>query len=150
MQARVPDVTRIVGLALPSRPRAIAVFGLALFFEVLMMVARSLSGWHPTPLNSEPVMLFLDALIAAALVELSLRGALQGALPYFGIGAALSLGVPAALEYFGGYTTGEVLWEAAFGVGFVFARAASGSIYPCIALRFVQYLMIPAFAAVHR
>lgn len=141
---------RVVGLTLPSLPRAAAVFGIALFFEVLMMLARAVGGWHPLPLNANPVLLLLDAAVAAALVEFLLRGALQGALPYFGSGAILSLAIPAALEYVGGFTTGEVFWEAAFGAGFVFARAASGSVYPCMALRFVQYLVIPAFAAVHR
>ncbi|MDE2572730.1 MAG: CPBP family intramembrane metalloprotease, partial [bacterium] len=124
--------------------------GVALLFEVLAMSARLLIGWHPLPLSSQPLQLALAALLAAIVVELLLRGVLQGALPWFGAGAMLSLLIPALIEVFGGYTSDEVLWEAFFGVGFVFARAASGSVYPCMAVRFVQYLIIPAFAAVHR
>lgn len=150
MRARTRDLSGPAGLVLPSLPRAAAVFGIALLYEVLLMLARSNVGWHPLALSSQPVLLVLDAAAAAVLVELLLRGLLQGLLPYLGIGAMLSLAIPAALELFGGYAGADVAWEAAFGIGFVFARAASGSVVPCMALRFVQYLIVPAFVVVHR
>ncbi|TAM73568.1 CPBP family intramembrane metalloprotease [bacterium] len=127
-----------------------AVFGIALLYEVLLMLARSAAGWYPLALSTQPVLLVLNAVAAAAAVELLLRGLLQGMLPILGVGAVLSLAIPAVLEYLGGYATGDIAWEAAFGTGFVFARAASGSVFPCMVLRLVQYLIIPAFAAVHR
>ncbi|TAM91287.1 CPBP family intramembrane metalloprotease [bacterium] len=150
MRARTRDLSGPAGLVLPSLPRAAAVFGIALLYEVLLMLARSNAGWHPLALSSQPVLLVLNAAAAAVLVELLLRGLLQGLLPYLGIGAMLSLAIPAVLELFGGYAGADVAWEAAFGVGFVFARSASGSVIPCMVLRFVQYLIVPAFVAVHR
>ncbi|HVA38039.1 MAG TPA: hypothetical protein VNJ51_10550 [Candidatus Dormibacteraeota bacterium] len=146
----MPDLPRRLGLILPELPRAVGVFGIALLFEVAAMLVRSHVGWQPLPLDRSPALLVIDALVASAIVEFLLRGAVQGLLPWFGLGALLSLAIPAALEFAGGYTESGVIWEVIFGAGFVFARAASGSIYPSVALRFVQYLLIPAFVAVHR